>query len=106
MKDLFLSILKEEEEYFPDTGVTIEPKPGGLKRISIRGSNASVIVPERDIGNSALNKELERKIGERSGGEFEPKQANLILQTLSKRKEEKEKKERQDPFQKSYGDKK
>lgn len=106
MKDLFLSILKEEEEYYQDTGVTIEPKPGGLKRISIRGSNASVIVPERDIGNGALNKELERKIRERSGGEFEPQQANLILQTLSKRKEEKKEEEQKEPFQKSYGDKK
>ena len=106
MKDLFLSILKEEEEYFPETGVKIEKVPGGLKRISIRGSNTSVIVPEKEIGKGGLNNELKRKIGERSGGEFEPEQANLILQTLSNRKEEKEKKERQDPFQKSYGDKK
>ena len=36
MKDLFLSILKEEEEYFPETGVKIEKVPGGLEIIKIQ----------------------------------------------------------------------
>ena len=103
MKDLFLSILKEEEEYFPETGVQIKKVPGSLKRISISGSNTSVIVPEREIGKGGLNNELKRKIGERSGGEIEPKEADLILDTLLKRKKAKEP---QDPFKKLYGGKK
>ena len=101
MKDLFLSILKEEEEYFPETGVKIKKITGGFKIIRIQ--NKSVIVPEREIGKGGLNNELKRKIGERSGGEIEPKEADLILDTLLKRKKAKEP---QDPFKKLYGGKK
>lgn len=107
MKDLFLSILKEEVEYDPETGVKIVKEPGGLKKITIPGrSNKSVIIPERDIGKgqkgSGLSNELIGKIIKRS--EFDRDEANEIVDTLYRRKREKEK--IKDPFQKAYGDEK
>ena len=103
MKDLFLSILKEEEEYDTETGVKIKPKPGGIINLGINDKN--VIIPRQNIGGSGLSPEWKRRLY-KGNPDLEPHEVDAMLKALSDREKAKREKEQKEPFQRQFGDKK